>query len=120
MKQKTISYTEWGSVILPNSGTSFSTISPAQVVNGPFFAYSCAGVPACVSGPSVPVGTIFASRYGSPGTRIKTYEWLVYGRVNDFLIQDVVEKDKIPDHYAEGIPSMFIDAPESIRSLFKK
>lgn len=120
MKQKILSSVEWRSVILPNSRTIFSTISPTPVVNGPFFAYSCAGVPSCVSGPSVPVGTIFASRYGTSDARIKTYEWLVYGRANDFLIQDVVEKDKIPDHHTEGTPSMFFNAPESIKELFKK
>lgn len=120
MKQKILSSAEWGSVILPNSGMSFSTTSPTQLVNGPFFAYSYAGVPSCVSGPSVPVGTIFASRYGYPDARIKTYKWLVYGRDNDFLIQDVAEKDNIQDHHTEGTPSVFIDAPESIRELFKK
>ena len=120
MKTKTASLSEWISSITPNSGTVFSTVLPFKMVTGPFFAYSYAGVPSCASGPSVPVGTIFASMYGSNEARIKTYEWLVYGRENDVLIQDVIEKDKILDHHTEGTPSMFSNAPESIKYLFKK
>ena len=121
MQFKVIPKTSWQSVILPNSGTSFSTISPLTPINGSFFAYSLAGVPSTSSGSSVPLGTMYASRYGSFGSqRIKTYEWLVYDRGSKVLIDDVTQKNKILDHHTGGTPVMFQNAPGDIKDLFKK
>lgn len=121
MQNKKISSQDWQSVILPNSGTNYSTVSPLQAIKGPFFAYMWAGVPSCVSEPSIPVGTVYASKNGIYGhQRIKTYEWLVFSKDDEFLVQDVIEKNKIPDHHTEGTPVMFHNAPEQIRNLFKK
>lgn len=122
MKLKSIPSHEWRQALHPNLGTSFSTISPWNILNnGPHFAYAWAGVPSCLSGPSVPVGTVFACRYGSDGkARIKTDEWLVYHGKNNLIIQDVTRKSEIPEHYTEGTPSMFTQAPGEIKDLFEK
>jgi len=121
MKTKQVSPDIWNSVILPNSGVSFSTVSPLNVINGPHFAFTWAGVSSYVSDPSVAMGTIYGSRYGfQEGARIKIDEWLIHGNNNDLLIQDVKEKSEIPDHHTEATPSMFLNAPIQIRELFKK
>ncbi|MBI1862683.1 hypothetical protein HYS00_01030 [Candidatus Microgenomates bacterium] len=121
MKTKLISATEWWSIISPNSGTAFSTNSPIKALNSsPHFAYAWAGVPSCVSGQSIPVGTVDASRFGVDGrARIKTDEWLVYASDSRFLIQDVTDKRRIVDHHTDGTPSAFTNAPNEIRKLFR-
>lgn len=124
MKKKFISIKEWGSVILPNSGTSFSTISPLRMIDGgPHFAFTWAGVPSGISGPSVPVGTIFGSRLDPKDEMpINTDKWLVFdpNTNGDFWLEDVKEKSGIPDHHGIGIPSTFRNAPKTIKGLFRE
>ena len=121
MKKKFITSEEWGSAILPNSRNSFSTISPFKIIgNGPHFAWNWAGVPSCVSGPSVPVGTIYGSRFGCEDDKItKTDEWLVFDRGGSVLLQDVQEHTEIPDHHSEGVPVAFRSAPKTIKGRFR-
>ena len=122
MKDKFLAENQWRSVILPNSGTSFSTNSPFGIIGkGPHFAFAWAGVPSCVSGPSIPIGTIFGSRLGEKTIPIKTDEWLVFwsDKNGSILVKDVKENEKIPDHHSQGIPSAFKNAPTTIKDLFQ-
>lgn len=122
MKRKFITNDEWGSAILSNSKVRFSIDSPFGTIgSGPHFAWAWAGVPSCVSGPSVSIGTIYGSRFGCGDDMIiKTDEWLAFDRAGSVLLQDVQERAEIPDHHSEGVPVVFRSAPKTIRDRFKK
>ena len=121
MKKKFITSEEWGSAILPNSRNSFSTISPFGTIgSGPHFAWAWAGAPSCVSGPSVSVGTIYASRHGYENDKIaKTDGWLAFDRAGSVLLQDIQEHSEIPDHHSKEIPATLKKAPKSIKDRFR-
>ncbi len=120
MKKKFVTSEEWGSAILPNSRNSFSTISPFKIIGGgPHFAWRWAGVPSCISGPSIAIGTIYGSRFGYENDNIaKTDKWLVYDKGGSVLLQDVQEHSSIPDHHSKGVPVAFKNAPKTIKDIF--
>ena len=120
MKQKLVLVEDWRRLILPNSGLSFSTVSPVTVINGPFFAYAWAGIGSVVSGASIPWGTVVGCRLDQGDSKpLNLNYWYLNSTVTPSLLvlQDLTDKSKIPEHWVGGIPSIFGSAPPAIKDL---
>lgn len=120
MKQKLIRTNDWQKLILSNSQTSFSTISPVQQINGPFIAYAWAGVGSMASGATIPWGTIIGCRIDPKDQKVLNLNnWLIKstGTVSLLAIEDVADKSKILDHWTDGVPAIFNSASQSIKDL---
>lgn len=120
MKQKFFALADWRKVVLPNSQWNYSTISPVEVIRGPFFVYTWAGIGSMVSGASVPWGTVVGCRIDPRDPKpLNLNNWHLNssGTQSLLIIQDINDKRQIAEHWAKGMPSIFKNAPSSIRNL---
>lgn len=119
MSEKIEELENWRKVVLPNSQIGFSTVSPVKSINGPFFAYAWAGVGSMASGATIPWGTVVGVRIDNDPLPLNINYWLLNstGTISLLRVDNVRDKSKIPEHWVQGIPTIFQEAPSTIKEL---
>ena len=122
MQQKIERVEDWRKIVSPNSQISFSTVTPLKSINGPFFAYAWAGVGSMASGATIPWGTVVGVRIDNDPMPLNLNYWHLNstGTISLLRIADVKDKTQIPEHWTQGVPSIFQDAPSAIKELILK